>query len=364
MKTLEDRSRVTGRFVLLFSGVVAGLLLLSPPQVTAGGQFKIPGASGTVWVTERTPGSSSVTAFDAATGTVLGTTAVGSRPIGITRPHGSRYAYSSDESANQLSVIDKDTVTVVKTIPMGLGPHHLMSSSDGKRIYVGEFGSNFVGVVDTTLNERVAGYLSDPDPTVRTHAVWITGDGNDLYATNAHVVRSTVGNIAKFNALTGERLWNFPVGRDPSEILVTPDGKIGYVSIRGENKIMVLDLSGERPVVVGQAEANEQPDTLSLTNDQKTLVVGLRAPTSGPARMALIDTETLTTSYVLMPGHTITGHQWLSSDSHFTFIAVESPGALVLIDNRESSVIAEYPYPTGGTQPHGVFYEPARSGDV
>jgi YVTN family beta-propeller protein len=328
-------------------------------SVAAGDTFRIPGASGTVWVTERTPASSSVTAFDAATGEALGTTAVGSRPIGITHPHGTRYVYSSDESANQLSVIDADTITVVKTIPMGLGPHHMMSSPNGNRIYVGEFGSNYVGVVDTNLNERVAGYLADPDPTVRTHAVWITADGKDLYATNTHVVRSTIGNIAKFDALTGERLWNFAVGKDPSEILVTPNGKVGYVSIRGENKILALDLSGELPVVIGQAEANEQPDTLSLTNDQKTLVVGLRAPTSGPARMALINTETLTTTYVLMPGHTITGHQWLSAGSRFTFIAVESPGALVVINNLKAAVVAEYPYPTGGSQPHGVFFEPS-----
>jgi len=328
-------------------------------SVAAGDTVRIPGASGTLWVTERTPGSSSVTAFDAATGEVLGTTAVGSRPIGITHPNGPRYVYSSDESANQLSVIDMDTITVVKTIPMGLGPHHMMSSPNGDRIYVGEFGSNYVGVVDTALNERVAGYLADPDTTVRTHAVWITRDGKDLYATNTHVVRNTVGNIVKFNALTGERLWNFAVGKDPSEILVTPNGKIGYVSIRGENKILVLDLTGELPVVIGQAEANQQPDTLSLSNDQKTLVVGLRAPTSGPARMALIDTETLTTSYVLMPGHTITGHQWLSRNSRYTFIAVESPGAIVVINNSTASVVAEYPYPTGGSQPHGVFFEPS-----
>ena len=356
MKTLVDRNRFAARLVLLVSVVLAGLLLLSLPRVTAEGQAKS-GAREIVWVTERTPGSSSVTAFDAATGAVVGTTAVGSRPIGITRPRGSRYVYSSDETANQLSVIDRATVTVVTTIPMGLGPHHLMSSPDGKRIYVGEFGTNYVGVVDTNLNQQVAAYLSDPDPTVRTHAVWITRDGKDLYATNTHVVRSNVGNLAKFNAKTGERLWNLPVGKDPSEILVTPNGKIGYVSIRGENKILVLDLSDKLPVVIGQAEANEQPDTLSLTKDQKTLVVGLRAPTSGPARMALIDTKTLTTSYVVVPGHTITGHQSLSANSRLTFIAVESPGALVVIDNRTLSVVAEYAYPTGGAQPHGVFYE-------
>jgi YVTN family beta-propeller protein len=342
-------------------GYVAEELPSLPDAAKAGAPFSIPGASGTVWVTERTPGSSTVTAFDAATGAVIGTAPVGSRPIGITRPHGTRFAYSSDESANQLSVIDVETVTVAQTIPMGLGPHHLMASPDGKRIYVGEFGSNYVGVVDTVLNERVAGYLADPDPTVRTHAVWITNDGNDLYATNTHVVRSDMGNIVKFDALTGTPIWNFSIGKDPSEILVTPDGKVGYVSIRGENKIVVLDLTGTLPVVIGEAEAKNEPDTLSLSNDQKTLVVGLRAPSIGPARMALIDTATLMTTYVLMPGHTITGHQWLSANSRYTFIAVEKPGALVVIDNMKASVVTEYPYPTAGTQPHGVFYEPSVS---
>ena len=340
--------------VLLVAGFVG---TACGSSVAAGDTSAIPGAAGTVWVTERTPGNSSVTAFDAATGRVLGTTAVGSRPIGITHPHGTKFVYSSDETANQLSMIDVDTVTVVKTIPMGPGPHHLMSSPNGKYIYVGEFGSNYVGVVDTTVNERVAGYLADPDTTARTHAVWITADGKDLYATNTHVVRSTMGNIVKFDALTGERLWNFDVGKDPSEILVTANRKVGYVSIRGENKIVALDLTGPFPVVIGEAEANNEPDTLSLTNDGKTLIVGLRAPSSGPARMALIDTKTLTTSYVLMPGHTITGHQWLSANSRYTFIAVEKPGALVVIDNEKATVVTEYPYPTGGVQPHGVFYE-------
>jgi YVTN family beta-propeller protein len=343
--------------VLMVAGFVG--TACGSSSVAAGDTSKLPGASGTVWVTERTPASSSVTAFDAATGRVLGTVAVGSRPIGIIQPRGTKYVYSSDESANQLSVIDKDTIAVVARIPMGLGPHHMMSSPNGKRIYVGEFGSNLVGVVDTTSNQRIAGYLADPDTTVRTHAVWVTDDGKDLYATNTHVIRTTVGNIAKFNALTGERLWNFAVGKDPSEILVTPNGKTGYVSIRGENKIVVLDLTGALPVVVGQAAALDQPDTLSLTNDKKTLVVGLRAPAGGPARMALIDTKTLTTTYVQIPGHTITGHQWLSANSRYTFIAVESPGALVVVDNQKATVVSEYPYPNGGSQPHGVLYQPS-----
>lgn len=45
-----------------------------------------------------------------------------------------------------------------------------------------------------------------------------------------------------------------------------------------------------------------------------------------------------------MPGHTTTGHQWLSAKGKFTFMAVESPGALALIDNRAGTLVDEYPY--------------------
>ncbi|MFN2588090.1 MAG: YncE family protein [Actinomycetota bacterium] len=335
-------------------------LLVALPLVAAPGPSHaephgIPGASGTLWVTERTPSASTVTAFDAATGEVLGTTPVGPAPIGITQPSGTDKVYTSDENADQLSVIAKDTITVIDTIPMGDRPHHLMASRNGNLIYVAEFNSNKIGVVDTSLDARVAGFTASANPAAQTHAVWITRDGKNLYATNA----GPANTIAKLDAVTGELIWELPIGNNPSEILVTPDGKTAYVSMRGEHRVKVVDVSGTLPVVTGFAEAQREPDTLSLTNDGKTLVVGLRAsPTGLPARMALIDTGTLVTTYVELPGHTTTGHQWLSANGHYTFIGVESPGAVDVVDNRAATRVQEYPYP-GGTRPHGVFYEPS-----
>lgn len=78
--------------------------------------------------------------------------------------------------------------------------------------------------------------------------------------------------------------------------------------------------------------------------------------------MAFIDTDTLATSYLSLPGAT-TGHQWLSRSSRFTFIALESPGQVGVVDNRSRRVVTTYPYPNGMTRPHGVFYEPPRKHD-
>jgi YVTN family beta-propeller protein len=224
---------------------------------------KPPVPRGTVYVTERgaTPGTAA--AFDATTGRVLWKADVGNLPIGIVRPEGTAKIYTSDEGSNQMSVLDRRTGRVIRTIAMGPQPHHLMASRDGDTIYVGEFGHNQIGVVDTATDRRVAGYLASPLADARTHAVWITRDGKDLYATNTRVDRTQKGDVAKLDARTGRLECNVEVGADPSEILVTPSGQVGYVSVRREDKVKELDLRGPCPVLTGrEARVGTQPDTL------------------------------------------------------------------------------------------------------
>ena len=315
-----------------------------------------PYANGTVFVTERQLGS--VTAFDAATRAVHWTTMVGASPIGVTQPRGTKKVYSSDEGSNRMSVVDRGTGALLGTIAMGPLPHHLMASRDGKFIYVGEFGHNQIGVVDTSADHRVAGFVASPLANARTHAVWITRNGKDLYATNSRADRAQPGDVAHLDARTGELLCNTIVGADPSEILVTPNGKVGYVSVRRENKVKELDLRGACPVLTGrEAVVGTMPDTLQLTNDGRMLVVTLRGT---PAQISLLDTATFAVQIVNIPDHTTTGHHWLSANSKFTFVAVENPAGLVIVDNEIGVVVADYPYPTppGGTRAHGVFYQP------
>lgn len=340
------------------SGAVAGAFLVA--MLALGAASASPGEvpSGTIWVTERTVGGqSTVAAIDSRTGEMRGITSVGDNPIGITHPNGTHAAYSSDENANEMSVIDEDTVSVVGTIPMGANsrPHHLMASTNGHRIYVGEFGHNYVGVVDTRLDENIFDIQASRDTGAHTHAVWITPNGKDLYATNEGPVQNGPGTFSKIDVKTGDIVWEHGVGNRPSEVLVDRD--VAYVSVRFDNVIRAYDVSGDDAVLIGTAEANFSPDTLSLTNDGGTLIVGLRGT---PARMAFIDTTTFATQYLSLPG-TTTGHQWLSRDGAVTFMALEgTPGKVAVVDNRSRTLVTTYDYPNGRTRPHGVFYDPQK----
>jgi DNA-binding beta-propeller fold protein YncE len=354
------------RFLVLAGSVAGALAVMTVVLATASASPRhIPG--GTIWVTERSvPGQSTVAAIDSRTGESRGIVPVGDLPIGTTVPRGTHKAYSSDETANQMSVIDEDTITVLRTIPMGAGsrPHHLMASRNGRRIYVGEFGTNKVGVVDTRLDVNVADFEASENDNAKTHAVWITPNERWLYTTNEGSPQAGPGTFSKLNARTGELIWEHGVGNRPSEVLVSR-GK-AYVSVRNDNVIRVYDVGSNPPVFLGQAEASFMPDTLSLTNDKRTLIVGLRGT---PARMAFIDTRTLATQYLDLPGFT-TGHQWLSRNSRFTFIALEGvpgpppiSGQIGVVDNRSRTLVTTYPYPNGKLRPHGVFYTPHEADD-
>lgn len=350
--------------LLLAPLVVAAAALSSEP---AG----IPDVNGTVYVTERTPASSSVTAYDAATGAVHWTTTVGSRPIGVVWPRDTGKVYSSDELANSMSVLDRQTGARLGGIPMGPLPHHLMASKDGRRVYVAEFGWNQIGVVDTQLDQRVRGLVASTQENARTHAVWVPAYERFVYATNSRPRPSTnpcatiaPGEIAKIDTESGTPVWEFPIGKDPSEILVNSKEQVAYVSVRCEHAIKVVDLSGATPSLIATVPIGIEPDTLSLSDDRQWLIVGLR-DTSG-AKMAIMNTASFGVHTVPLTGRT-TGHQWLSQFSRYTFIAVEGPGTpagtgggVAVVDNVARVQVTFYPYPNGGPLPHGVFFDPRR----
>lgn len=345
---------LTALKLLIVVGALAAAAVVGTIALAAGSASERHLPNGTIWVTERSPGLSTVAAIDAATGTPLGITSVGELPIGITAPRGLDKVYSSDEASHQMSVIDKDTMSVIRTIPTGpaSGPHHLMATRNGRYIYVGEYHHDKVGLIDTRLDQNVTDFQASHVAGAKTHAVWITRHRRYLYATNEGPVQTGPGTFSKLDGRTGAFIWEVTVGNRPSEVLV--DRGRAYVSVRNDDVIRVYDVRGSQPNLIGEAQAQFRPDTLSLTKDKRTLIVGLRGT---PARMAFIDTRNLTTEYLDLPGGT-TGHQWLSQDSRYTFIALESPGTIGVVDNRSRTLLTTYPYPNGLTRPHGVYFEP------
>lgn len=367
-KDEEDTVTSRRRLFLVAAAVVASTLGLGgigvlSVDVAASAPAHLPGANGTLWVTDRTGALGRVKVFDAGTGTVMGTITVGAKPTGVLAPHGTHKVYVSNGSpSDTVSVISKDSLALVATIATGAGsdPHHMAQHADGRFVFVALFGTRTVAVIDTSTDTLARTLVASSNPSAKTHAVWVSNDGKTLYAANSLGSSSSTppGTVSAIDLATGTLSWEIVVGRNPSEVLVTNNEKTAYVTVRTENVVKVLDLTTVPPVVSATVPIGSQPDTLQLTNDNKTLVVALR----GSPAATLMDVRTLETRTVSVGG-TTTGHHWLSANGRYTFLAVigtSGQSGVAVIDNRSAVVLRTYFLP-GVADPHGVFFEPSRA---
>ncbi|MDQ3181234.1 MAG: beta-propeller fold lactonase family protein [Acidobacteriota bacterium] len=331
--------------ILIFVAIVNLIFTIS--AVSA--QIRLKGVSGTLWVTNKT--LNNVVAFEAATGNVLATIPVGVTPTGIIAPRNTGKVYVSNEDSNSVSVISKHTLSVITTINLGAGtkPHHVNASADGRYVFVAEFGTNKIAMIDTATDTFTV-LTASTSPTAKTHAIWVSESGR-VYAAN-----TVINQIAAIDPFSNMILQEIPVGTNPSEVLITHNERIAYVSVRGENKLKVVDL--DTAAIVDEIIVGTQPDTLRLTPDGKTMVVTLRGT---PAQIAIVNVFNHLSSQTvnIVPG-TTTGHHWLSNNGRYSFVAVERPGGVAVIDNHTAEVVTNYIYPGAQTdsRPHGVFYEP------
>ena len=140
--------------------------------------------------------------------------------------------------------------SAAKRIPMGTFPHHMTASPDGDLVYVGRVRD---------AHDRRRRHVARPadrrrvlrpaaNPLAKTHAVWITNDGKELYATNEGCDEASFGTLSKLERIEpASDSGRYPVGARPSEVLVTNDGKTAYVTHPQREQVRVLDVSGERP---------------------------------------------------------------------------------------------------------------------
>jgi YVTN family beta-propeller protein len=304
-------------------------------------------AKGAAWATSRGPDT--VTAFDGATGRVLATIPVGKAPMGLAVPRGTNKLYVGNEGSNSVSVISLTRREVIATINVGSRPHHMYASPDGSRVYVAEFGTNKIGVIDTMTDSLVAEWATGP-PAERTHAPAPSPDGKTLYAVN-----SGGNTLAALDAKTGAIKWSMPTGDNPSELHILRDGKTGFLSARNLDEIDMIDLVARQ--VVRKIPVGDQPDTVQIAPDESFLVVALRAT---PAEVDVIDLRNYSVSKVVFTGVRLAGHNWLSANGRYSYVSLDDPGGVGVIDHRTNSIVGRWSYPGGGSV-HGMFYDDPRA---
>ena len=131
------------------------------------------------------------------------------------------------------------TYEVVATIPVPLRPHHIRTSRDGRYVYVSQYATNGFAIIDTATDRVVQQVKAVDSASALTHSMWISRDRSTIWAAN-----EVANQVTELDGTTGAIRWALPVGQRPSEVLVTPDNRVAYVTVRTtENKVKRIDVA-------------------------------------------------------------------------------------------------------------------------
>lgn len=238
-------------------GEIAGLPAAHGLAVTPDGGRLIAGS-----FDERTPGA-----------------AMPEKPAGVSAEdhaahHAPKPSAAIDPMVSTLTVVDTATRSVVRRIDVPGAVHHVAVSPDGRVAAVTHPFSDAVTVIDL---EALAVIKTVPTGAMPNYAVF-SKDGAKLYVSN-----SGEDTIAVLDRSTWSVTGKIPVGQSPEHLVLSPDGGRLFVNNVAEGSVSVIDLVAERAVETLPIGATLHG--IDVSDDGETLFIAIR----GDDRLVAID---------------------------------------------------------------------------
>jgi PQQ-dependent catabolism-associated beta-propeller protein len=239
-----------------------------------------------------------ITVVDGDSLEVVREVAVGERPRGIALSPDARFLYICASEDDTVQIMDTETFEIVGQLPSGPDPEVIVVSPDGTKIYAANEDDNLVTVID------VASHSVDAEIPVGVapEGMGISPDGTTIVNT------SETTNMAHFiDAGTYEITDNVLVDQRPRVATFTADGAEVWVSAEIGGTVSVID-NASRAVkhkigfaIPGIAVESIQPVGVAVARDRSKAFVAL-----GPAnRVAVIDARTYEVEDYLLVGQRV-----------------------------------------------------------
>src|SRR5215475_8781150 len=286
-----------------------------------------------------------IAVLDTDTNRVQGTIPVPQGPHGIVITPDGRKVYVSSDGASTVSVIDTQTDKIVRSIEVGTNPHGLAISPDGRQVLVGAFGTNQVLLIDTS-NDQIVGRLPVPMP----HNSVLSPDRHMAYVGSQQQGATA---IVILDLRQGAQVGTIPLEKTPRGLTLSPDAKQLYVTVAGSDAVQVVDLTSQR--LVGQIPVGASPHhVMTLPNGSAGLVVS-----QGPGTLEFFDPTRRTVSRTVQVG---TNPHWLavSTDGRTAYVTNEGSQDVSVVDVASGTVTATI---QAGNAPRKIVVQPGPGGE-
>ena len=285
------------------------------------------------YITNYSTGDLSV--IDTATHTVVGSPiAVGTVPYGVAvNPSGTRVYVTNGGST--VTVIDTGNNMVIDSpIEVGTVPRGIAVNPSGTRVYVANYADDTVSVIDTSTHTVIGPPIPvEPGPW----AVAVSPSGKRLYVTSYDSNTVSVINTAT-NRVIGSPI---KVGTRCEGVAISPSGKRLYVTSYYEDKVYVID-TATRSVIGSPISVGGAPFGVAVSPTGTRVYVA----NSGSNNVSVIDTATKTV--IDSPIAVGTGPMGLAVSPTGTWVYVANSGSfdVSVIDAATHTVVGS-PIPVG-----------------
>ena len=277
---------INARRVMVAVGVALGTVGLAAQAV----KISDPTSAAIVVIRD----SNEIGFLDIKTNKMIGTVFLGNNAnphMASYSPDG-RYVVTGGTRSNKAYIIDVPTMTLVKAIPVGVGPEHLAISPDGRFYYQGNPSSDSISVIDmVSLTEikRIGGL-----PEVLN--ITFTPDGSKAYAGTYGAHSVTVIDARRHEVLKKIQVGNVPAVSklDPDRYLseikgvsnasISNDGRYLYAADGDLGVVGVIDTREDK--LIKTIKVGADPWRAYMSHDGKYAVT----VNNGDETISVIDT--------------------------------------------------------------------------
>lgn len=264
--------------------------------------------------------------------TVTATVPVGSGPFGVAINASGTNVYVANWDSNDVSVIDTATNTVIATVPVGKEPKGVAVTPDGTKVYVTNTNSSTVSVIDTATNIVIANVSVGIYPL----GVAVSPDGNKAYVTNYGS-----GNVSVINTANNTVTTTISVGSIPSGIIVNSAGTKAYVANHGSNTVSVINTTTD--TVIATVPVGSGPFGVAVN------LAGSKAYVTNSVSntVSVIDTSTNTVIATIPVGSIPSGIA--ANPSKKVYVVNHGSNTVSVINTITNSITATIPVGSGPT---------------
>lgn len=184
-------------------------------------------------------------------------------------PDGVRLIVSNEEDATA-SVYNVNTGELLAEYETGEEPEGVQVTKDGRLVFVASEAANLVHVIDLEADEVIADILVDTRPrrfalTPDQKELWVSAELAGIVDIIDVATLKVIGDVTFLP--TGFRAEQVT----PVDLLITDDGRLGYVALGRANHVAVVDIKKRK--VIDYILVGKRAWGLELSADEKLLFV-------------------------------------------------------------------------------------------